>query len=67
MGTVTQQLAAAAIQAGAQIHTNCPVAEVEVSPGGGAAGVVLQDGRRVAAKAVVTGCGGWPGSSAAPF
>lgn len=56
MGTVTQRLAAAAIEAGARIHTSSPVASVEVQ-GGAAAAVVLADGRRVAAKAVVGGCG----------
>ncbi|KIY98343.1 phytoene dehydrogenase [Monoraphidium neglectum] len=55
MGTVTQQLAAAAIRAGARIHTSSPVASIEVEEGI-TRGVVLGDGTRVAAKAVVGGC-----------
>ncbi|GBF99512.1 hypothetical protein Rsub_12290 [Raphidocelis subcapitata] len=55
MGTVTQQLAAAAIAAGARIRTSAPVASIEAA-GGAAAGVVLADGTRVAARAVVGGC-----------
>lgn len=33
MGTVTQQLAAAAMAAGATIHTACPVAQIDVQAG----------------------------------
>lgn len=56
MGTVTQQLATAAINEGVTITTNSPVAEIDVQ-GGAVRGVVLADGRRVAANAVVGGCG----------
>ncbi len=52
MGTVTQRLAAAALEAGAKIHTGAPVASIEVE-GAAATGVVLRDGQHVAAKAVV--------------
>ncbi len=58
MGSVTQQLATAAINEGVVVTTGCKVGEVEVE-GGVAKGVVLEDGRRVAAKAVVGGCGEW--------
>lgn len=33
MGVVTQQLATAAMHAGAQIHTACPVQQIEVQDG----------------------------------
>lgn len=56
MGTVTQQLAAAAVAAGVKLHTACKVASIAVE-GGLVRGVVLEDGTTVAAKAVVGGCG----------
>jgi len=62
MGTVTQQLASAAIAEGVVISTGARVAEVEVE-GGIARGVLLEDGRRVAAKAVVGGCGEFSGGA----
>lgn len=55
MGAVTQALKTAALQAGARIHTSAPVAAVERSGGSGGAadGVLLEDGSRHTAKAVV--------------
>lgn len=52
MGTVTQRLASAAMEAGAQIHTAAPVTQIEVQ-GGVAKGVNLQNGTRVDASVVV--------------
>jgi len=52
MGTVTREFALAAVQAGARILTDSPVARIEVE-GGVATGVLLEDGRRVRGRAVV--------------
>ncbi len=51
MGALTQAMARAAEAAGAEIETNAPVAEVVVE-NGQAAGVRLEDGRRIRARAV---------------
>lgn len=52
MGTVTQTLAAAAMAAGATIHTSSPVAAIKTS-GGAASGIMLADGTEVKANAVL--------------
>ncbi len=52
MGTISREFAAAAVQAGARILTEAAVARIEVD-GGAASGVVLEDGRRLRARAVV--------------
>ena len=52
MGTVTQKLAQAAVQAGARILTAAKVARID-SHGGTTQGVVLEDGRRIDAPVVV--------------
>ena len=52
MGTVTRELAAAAVQAGARILTQAQVASIEVESGA-ATGVVLKDGRHLKARTVV--------------
>lgn len=52
MGVVTQRLAAAAMQAGARIHTGAPVSSIEVQDGC-ATGVVLGSGERVDARVVL--------------
>ena len=51
MGAITQAMAKAAASHGVEIETNAPVREALIE-GGRAAGVVLQDGRVVRAKAV---------------
>jgi len=53
MGSITQAMAAAAKAFGADILTNAPVARIAVSDGR-ARGVVLEDGREIAAKVVVS-------------
>src|SRR3954470_868498 len=55
MGTVSATIAERAVQAGAVIVTDAPVAAVEVA-GGAVTGVRLTDGREVAATIVVAGC-----------
>src|SRR3954452_7471303 len=55
MGTVSATIAERAVQAGAVIVTDAPVAAVEVA-GGAVAGVRLTDGREVATATVVAGC-----------
>ncbi|XVU24167.1 phytoene desaturase family protein [Actinoplanes sp. CA-054009] len=55
MGTVSRVFADAARAAGAQILTNSPVASVTVD-GGAASGVVLADGRSIAARVVLGSC-----------
>src|SRR3954451_23346238 len=55
MGTVSATIAERAVQAGAVIVTDAPVAAVEVA-GGAVTGVRLADGREVAATTVVAGC-----------
>jgi phytoene dehydrogenase-like protein len=52
MGAITQAMATEAQRRGVQIHTDAPVREVLVRAGK-AAGIVLQDGREVAARCVV--------------
>ena len=53
MGAITQAMAAAARGFGAEILTESPVASIEVHDGK-ARGVVLEDGRRIAASVVVS-------------
>ena len=53
MGSITQAMAAAAKQAGAEIRTDAEVAEVRVK-NGAATGVVLSSGEEISAKAVVS-------------
>ena len=53
MGAVTQAMAAAAKQAGAEIRTDADVQEIRVKDGA-ATGVVLSDGEEIGAKAVVS-------------
>ncbi|SNY14541.1 phytoene desaturase family protein [Paractinoplanes atraurantiacus] len=55
MGTVSRVFADAARAAGAQILTDAPVASVTVD-GGAASGVVLADGRSIAARVVLGSC-----------
>ena len=52
-GALTAAMAEAARQAGAEIHTNAPVAQVIVRDGR-AVGVVLEDGKEVLGRAVVS-------------
>jgi len=54
MGRLAEALAAAAREAGAAIETESPVSRIRVE-GGRARGLVLADGREVAARAVVSG------------
>ncbi|CAM5765042.1 FAD-dependent oxidoreductase [Labrys miyagiensis] len=56
MGAITQAMAAAAREAGAEIETDAPVKEVIVEKGA-TAGVLLEDGRIVRAKAVAANIG----------
>jgi phytoene dehydrogenase-like protein len=53
MGAITQAMARAAREHGAEIETDAPVAEVLLE-GGRAAGVCLEDGRAIRARAVVS-------------
>src|SRR5499427_6704320 len=53
MGSVTQAMAAAATQAGAEIRSNAEVIEISVG-NGVASGVVLATGEEITAKAVVS-------------
>jgi phytoene dehydrogenase-like protein len=53
MGSITQAMAAAARKRGVEIATSCEVAHVAVRDGR-AAGVVLSDGREIAARLVVS-------------
>lgn len=53
MGALTQAMAAAAVQAGAEIRTGAEVARI-VARDGSATCVVLQDGEEIAAKAVIS-------------
>ncbi len=53
MGAITQAMAAAAREFGAEIRTEAPVARIEVR-GGRAAGVVLEDGTEIRADVVVS-------------
>ncbi len=55
MGTVSRVFADAARAAGATIAVNSPVASVTVD-GGAASGVVLADGRQIAARVVLGSC-----------
>jgi len=55
MGTVSRTFADAARAAGAKVFTGTPVASVSVD-GGAASGVVLADGRSVAASVVLGAC-----------
>jgi len=54
MGAVTGALAAAAAAAGARITLAAPVDRVQVDGDGRAAGIVLEDGREVGARAVLS-------------
>lgn len=54
MGSVTRALAAAAEAHGAEIRTDAPVAQILVE-GGRASGVLLEDGRTVGARVVLSG------------
>ncbi|MGI8512262.1 MAG: phytoene desaturase family protein, partial [Solirubrobacteraceae bacterium] len=54
MGAVTGALAAAAAAAGARITIAAPVDRVQVDGDGRAAGIVLEDGREVGARAVLS-------------
>ncbi len=56
MGAITQAMAAAAIEAGAEIETETPVRQVKTR-NGRATGVVLENGRTVSAKAVAANVG----------
>jgi phytoene dehydrogenase-like protein len=56
MGAITQAMAAAAREAGAEIETDAPVKEIIVEKGA-TAGVLLEDGRIVRAKAVAANIG----------
>jgi phytoene dehydrogenase-like protein len=53
MGAITQALAAAAAEAGAELRTASPVARVDVR-GGRARGVVLEGGTEIAARVVLS-------------
>ena len=53
MGSITQAMAAACLEAGVEISTDSPVREVAVS-GGRARGVVLEDGTDLSARIVVS-------------
>src|SRR3954453_17571095 len=53
MGAITQAMAAAAREAGAEIRTNAGVREVRVKDGA-ATGVVLDGGEEIAARAVIS-------------
>jgi phytoene dehydrogenase-like protein len=55
MGAVARTFADAARAAGASLHVNAPVASVTVD-GGAASGVVLADGRQIAARVVLGSC-----------
>jgi phytoene dehydrogenase-like protein len=52
-GAITQAMAAAATQAGAEIRTSAPVSEIRIKDGV-ATGVVLESGEEITAKAVVS-------------
>jgi phytoene dehydrogenase-like protein len=54
MGTVSDRFARAATLAGANVETGAPVREIVVE-GGTARGVVLEDGRRLSCRIVVSG------------
>jgi len=51
MGAITQAMAAAAIEAGVEIRLDCPVKTVEIE-GSRAKGLLLEDGSKIAAKAI---------------
>ena len=53
MGSITQAMAAACVEAGVDISTDSPVREIAIR-GGKAVGVVLEDGADLAARAVVS-------------
>ncbi|MGH9430096.1 MAG: phytoene desaturase family protein [Terriglobia bacterium] len=53
MGSITQALAAAAREYGAEIMTSAPVARIEVR-GGRARGVVLEDGREIRGRVILS-------------
>ncbi len=53
LGALTQGMAAAAVQAGAEIRTGVEVARIAARDGS-ATGVVLRDGEEIAAKAVIS-------------
>ena len=53
MGNVTRELARLAVEAGAEILTNAAVSKIEIT-GGSVGGVVLDDGREISAKVVVS-------------
>lgn len=55
MGTVSRTFAEAARAAGARIHTGTPVSAVTLA-GGAASGVVLANGREIAAEVVLGAC-----------
>jgi phytoene dehydrogenase-like protein len=53
MGSITQAMARACVEAGVEISTDAPVREIAID-GGKAVGVVLEDGRDIAARVVVS-------------
>ncbi|HEY7852344.1 MAG TPA: NAD(P)/FAD-dependent oxidoreductase, partial [Caulobacteraceae bacterium] len=53
MGSITQAMARACVEAGVEISTAAPVREIAIS-GGRARGVVLEDGADIAARVVVS-------------
>jgi phytoene dehydrogenase-like protein len=53
VGAITQAMAAAAREAGAEVRTNAAVSEVRVKDGA-ATGVVLESGEEIAARAVIS-------------
>ncbi len=53
MGSITQAMAAACLEAGVEISTDAPVSEIAVA-GGKAVGVVLEDGADLSAPVVVS-------------
>jgi phytoene dehydrogenase-like protein len=53
MGAITQAMASAATQAGAQIRSNAEVAQIKIKDGA-ATGIVLTNGEEIAAKAVIS-------------
>ncbi|HZL01214.1 MAG TPA: NAD(P)/FAD-dependent oxidoreductase [Caulobacteraceae bacterium] len=53
MGSITQAMAAACLEAGVEISTDAPVREIAIA-GGKSVGVVLESGEDIAARAVVS-------------
>jgi phytoene dehydrogenase-like protein len=66
MGTVSDAIARQASAAGASLHTEVPVARIDVRDGV-VSGVTLVDGRSVAAPVVVAGCDPFTLSELAPL